>query len=204
MSVARSTHERLPLFPLHTVLFPGERLPLRIFEPRYVDLVRDCLRDDTGFGIAPIKEGREAGAAAITYEFGTLTKIRDWDQGSDGLLHIVVEGLSRFRIRSVTIAPNQLSIATIEWLSDPIHTASTEQFAHLKGLLDTLVEQAPSAITGTPDAPTTASALAYRWAQYLPLSLARKAELLECIDDHSQLTLIDTELTALLQRSRGK
>ena len=202
MSVEPSTHERLPLFPLHTVLFPGERLPLRIFEPRYVDLVRDCLRDGTGFGIAPIKDGREAGVAATPHEIGTLAKIRDWDQGSDGLLHIVVEGSARFQIHAVAIAANQLSVATIEWLPHPIQTASAEQFAHLKALLDKLVEQVPSTNTDL-TVPTTASALAYRWAQYLPLSLARKAELLECADDRSQLALIDTELTILLQRARG-
>ena len=56
--------QRIPLFPLHTVLFPGGPLQLRIFEPRYVDMVGRCMREDTGFGVALIVEGSEAGGAA--------------------------------------------------------------------------------------------------------------------------------------------
>ena len=78
---------RIPLFPLNTVLFPGGPLPLRIFETRYIDMISERMREDAPFGVLLIKEGHEAGPAS-TYEIGTLARITDWYQGSDGLLGI--------------------------------------------------------------------------------------------------------------------
>jgi Lon protease-like protein len=193
--------ESLSLFPLQTVLFPGERLPLRIFEPRYVDLVRDCLRNETGFGVVAIKEGRETGSAATPHRVGTLAKICEWDQGQDGLLQIVVEGSDRFAIQSIAVAQNQLSIAQVEWLPTPAQAAKDEEVVRLQALLNKLDEQIPTSTKFAP-APNSASALAYRWAQLLPLTLARKVELLSAKDDQVQLTLINQELAILLDRSR--
>ena len=192
----------LPLFPLQTVLFPGARLRLRIFEPRYIDLVRDCLRDSSGFGIVPIKDGRDAGAAATPYPVGTCAKICDWDQGHDGLLHIMVEGTFRFRIQSLAVQANQLTIAAVDWLPDPLHTATSQEFYQLQALLNKLLEQAAPAPAELPAIPTTASALAYCWTQFIPLTLARKAELLSLPDDHAQLSLINAELAGFLSRAR--
>ena len=81
----------LALFPLRTVLFPGGALPLRIFEPRYVDMVRDCLRDERPFGVVPILHGPEAGAPADFHPSGVLADIESWDLGDDGLLHLLGE-----------------------------------------------------------------------------------------------------------------
>lgn len=69
---------RIPLFALHTVLYPGGPLPLRIFEPRYLDMVSACLRQGSGFGVCLIRSGKEVGMAAQTYEVGTLSMIVDW------------------------------------------------------------------------------------------------------------------------------
>ena len=192
----------LPLFLLQTVLFPGERLRLRIFEPRYIDLVRDCLRENSGFGIVPIKDGRDAGAAATPYPVGTCAKICDWNQGRDGLLQIEVEGSFRFRIQSLAVQVNQLTIATVEWLPDPLHTATPEEFCQLQALLNKFLEQAAPAPAECPTLPTSASALAYCWTQFIPLTLARKAELLSLPDDHAQLSLINAELAIFLSRAR--
>ena len=88
---------QVPLFPLRTVLYPGGPLPLRIFEPRYIDMVSKCLKKDCQFGVLLIREGNEAGAAS-TYNIGTLARITDWYQGSDGLLGITAVGEQRFRL----------------------------------------------------------------------------------------------------------
>src|SRR5262249_50490638 len=69
----------LPLFPLNTVLFPGGRLPLRIFEQRYMEMEKACLRERSPFGVCLIREGREVGAPAIPADVGTLARIGTWD-----------------------------------------------------------------------------------------------------------------------------
>ena len=79
----------IPLFPLGTVLFPGGPLHLRIFEPRYLDMVSRCLREQSRFGVVAIKEGSEVGAAT-TFTVGTTGEIVDWRQEADGLLGITV------------------------------------------------------------------------------------------------------------------
>ena len=81
--------EVIPLFPLHTVLFPGGLLPLKIFEARYIDMVSECLRNDSGFGVCLIRQGHEVGQAAITRSVGTYARIMDFQQYPDGLLGIM-------------------------------------------------------------------------------------------------------------------
>ena len=95
----------VPLFPLNTVLFPGGVLPLRIFEPRYLDMVSDCLKSDTGIGVVLIKDGAETGKAADTYDTGTLSGISYWHKRPDGILGVTLKGDQRFRILS-TVAMN--------------------------------------------------------------------------------------------------
>ena len=82
----------IPLFPLNTVLFPDGLLPLRIFEPRYVDMISECLKSGTGFGVCLISDGQETGQAASIYEIGTLANIVDFQTEEDGLLGITVLG----------------------------------------------------------------------------------------------------------------
>lgn len=88
----------LRLFPLNTVVFPGQRIPLHIFEPRYLELVREVLDEDTEFGIALIKQGREAGGGATPVDVGCAVRIVDADETEDGRWDIVCEGTRRFRI----------------------------------------------------------------------------------------------------------
>src|SRR5450631_3744001 len=91
-----STGHEIALFPLHTVLFPGGPLPLRIFEPRYIDMVRKSLREDTAFGVVLIDGGSETGASAATASIGTSARIADFYPLPDGLLGITCLGLSKF------------------------------------------------------------------------------------------------------------
>jgi uncharacterized protein len=188
---------RLALFLLQTVLFPSGRLPLRIFEPRYLDLVRDCLRDKVGFGVVAIKEGREAGHAATPYTIGTYAEIIDWSQGADGLLNIEIEGSRRFEISSRSVLANQLSIAEVSWLAEPEALAEADKYAHLHRLLQRLYEHERTRESDLV-APECSSLLAYRLAELLPISLARRYELLTMTDDSAQLDLVNVELARLI------
>ena len=112
-----SGHMQIPLFPLNTVLFPGGPLPLRIFETRYIDMVKDCVKDDAPFGVLLIREGGETGAAT-THTVGTLARITDWYQGSDGLLGVTAVGERRFRLLSSERLASGLNVGQIEVLPD--------------------------------------------------------------------------------------
>lgn len=165
------------LFPLHTVLFPDGLLPLRIFEPRYVDMVRHCLREDRGFVVVPIIEGREAQPGARFHPDGTVARIEHWDQGEDGLLHLQVRGHERVRIHAPTTQPDGLALGLLE----VVHEASAPVPAHrayLGDLLASVYARHPEVAPSTPWPMADARWLAYRWAELLPLDLAARHALL--------------------------
>ena len=101
----------IALFPLNTVLLPGGPLPLRIFEPRYLQMVSECLKHDRPFGVCLIAKGKEAGEAPVAHEYGTLARIEDWSQLPDGHLGITARGGERFIVRNTRVAANQLVTA---------------------------------------------------------------------------------------------
>ncbi|MCZ7653184.1 MAG: LON peptidase substrate-binding domain-containing protein [Rhodocyclaceae bacterium] len=90
----------LRLFPLNAVLFPGGTLSLRVFEQRYMTLVKDCFKNERTFGICLIAEGAEVGAPAQPHPVGTEARIVSWDMTQPGILNIAVRGAGRFRILS--------------------------------------------------------------------------------------------------------
>ena len=105
---------QLPLFPLNTVLFPGGVLPLRVFEARYMDMVRQCMKDETRFGVVLIVKGGEVGVPASTESVGTLAQITAWDMPQLGLLHLRAIGGNRFRIERTEVQADGLQIADVE------------------------------------------------------------------------------------------
>lgn len=129
----------LPLFPLHTVLFPGGYLPLRIFETRYIDMVRSCLREGTPFGVVLLKRGNEVrqGDDDCTefYELGASALIVDTDIGSDGVLHIEVLGQERFRVLRSWSECDGLFQAEIEWLSEATLVVRSDADERLRNFL---------------------------------------------------------------------
>ena len=111
------TTRHLPLFPLHTVLFPGVPLPLRVFEERYKLMVRRCLEEDGALGIVLIRSGSEVGAPAVPHDVGTLARITRVDKRSDGTLNLTTVGERRFRIRSID-ASRPYTVGDVELLAD--------------------------------------------------------------------------------------
>ena len=92
---------RLPLFPLHTVLFPGMRLPLHIFEPRYRLMIDECLTAGSPFGVVLIRSGREVGEPADPHPVGTTAHITGVERLPDGRINLEVVGQQRFQVVSV-------------------------------------------------------------------------------------------------------
>jgi Lon protease-like protein len=94
----------LPLFPLHTVLFPRQTLPLHIFEPRYRQMIADCLQADRTFGVVLIREGAEVGGPAVPYDVGTTATIQDVERLPDGRMNVITVGHERFLIQDYDAA----------------------------------------------------------------------------------------------------
>ncbi|MEG2981690.1 MAG: LON peptidase substrate-binding domain-containing protein, partial [Stenotrophomonas sp.] len=117
------TDASLPLFPLHGVLVPGAALDLRIFERRYLDMVGECGRNGSGFGICLILEGNEAGTPATPVAFGTEAVIEDFGNTPEGLLSLRVRGRRRFHVLRTRVRDTGLIVADIEWRSDVPDTA---------------------------------------------------------------------------------
>lgn len=180
----------LPLFPLHTVLFPGGVLPLRIFERRYLDLVADCLRNDRGFGVCLIRSGHEVGAAAEAFTVGTLASIQDWDNTPEGLLAITVRGERRFRVLESAVRADQLNVARIEWIEEAPAVALPLEYAPLARLLEHLLDDLDPPFRDLPRAPDDAGWVGARLIELLPLDPLEKQALLELDDPLQRLTTV--------------
>ncbi len=172
--------EWLPLFPLNTVLFPGGRLQLRLFEPRYIDLVRRCGRSGAGFGVCLILEGEEAGEPAIPAAVGTEAAIVDFALTEDGLLGITVEGRRRFRVAQTRAQADGLVLGDVAWLDDAEPEILPPEYGLLALLLERILEQAGvPADPALPQLLQQADWVAWRLAEWLPLELGERQALLE-------------------------
>lgn len=168
----------IPLFPLNAVLFPGGVLPLRIFEPRYLDMVSDCLKSDTGIGVVLIRDGAETGIAADTFEIGTLSHISYWHKRSNGILGITLKGEQRFRVLSHSIKKNQLIMAEVELLASPPVTKIPNGYDHMVLLLQQIISQLEPPYTTMPTNYECADWVSARLTELLPLALTDKQDLL--------------------------
>jgi len=169
---------KIPLFPLNVVLFPEGELKLRIFEPRYIDMVSICLRNDTGFGICLIQEDKGADKFADFFSLGTYAKIIDWDQMEDGLLGIVVKGEKRFRVLSRKISKSNLCFGDVDWLNDDENTMP-ESYQNFSDLLREIVIRYKLPIENMRDRFDEANWVSERLAELLPFDLPIKQEILE-------------------------
>lgn len=190
----------LPLFPLRTVLFPGGLLPLRIFEPRYVGLVRDCMRNGHGFGVTPIRQGGEAGAPAEPHDLGTLAEIVDFDQGQDGLLHIACRGVYRFRLLDHVVTREGLLVGRIEPVEDEPPTPLPEKNRQLKTVLQKVLELESASTRQVVTVPTDSAGIVYRLMERLPVPWPLKLEILATSSTAKQLEICSYALDQLLQK----
>ena len=198
-TAARELLEAMPVFALNTVLYPGGPLPLRIFEPRYVDMVSDRLRRNAPFIVALIRAGSEVGGGATTHSVGTLARIVDWDRQDDGLLGIVALGGRRVQVLDTETRPDGLCVATARMLDDEPASAVPAEHRRLLVLLRGLLEQLESRYGRVTPRFDDASWVGYRLSELLPMPLARKQHLLEVEDPLLRLRQLAEVVTALTE-----
>ncbi len=188
----------IPLFPLNNVLFPGGPIPLRIFEPRYLDMVSRCIKKQTPFGVCLIRDGTETGKPATPHAIGTLASIVDWYSLPEGLLGIVAEGGERFSVNATRVQADQLLIAHVALIpQDPIVDVPPE-FAKLSHLLSEIIDDAGPLYAALNRQFDDASWVSYRLAEILPLNVLIKQKLLEMSSPVERLSQLQSSLRNLI------
>jgi len=182
------------------VLFPGGRLPLRIFEQRYMEMAKACLRDGAPFGVCLIREGAEvlvegAGAPAVPASVGCLARIAEWDMPQLGLLQVIARGETRFRILARRVQADGLARASVEILAEETDSEIPDNCKRCARLLERLIQQQPS-LFEAPHKLDSCSWVSSRLAEILPLPLVQKQELLELADARARLERLNALLTA--------
>ncbi len=189
---------QIPLFPLSTVLFPDGPLPLRIFESRYIDMISHCMKNDTPFGVLLIRDGQEAGPAT-TFDVGTLARIVDWYQGSDGLLGVTAIGGQRFRLVTSEQQANGLNTGNVELIEPEPAMALPGDYESLSKILANVLDDLGRLYESLERRFDDAVWVTYRLTEILPIELEIKQQYLESSDTLARLKLVDE----LLSNVRG-
>ena len=180
--------EPLPLFPLHSVLVPGAVLGLRVFETRYLDLVRDCGRRGLGFGVCLILAGEEVGAPATPAAFGTEALIEDFGNTEDGLLALRLRGARRFHVRRTRVRSHGLVIGEVEWCDPDPDDELRPQHAVLAIVLQRILDRVGGEhARAAPNRYDDAAWVGWRLAELLPLRPQQRQALLQEHDPHARL-----------------
>ena len=193
----------IPLFPLGTVLFPSGRLPLQIFERRYVDMISKCMREGTGFGVVWIRRGSEVAEASVTNldlgDYGTMATIVDWDQLPNGLLGITIEGAERFHIEEVWREDSGLNMARVDIEPSPEPVEIPEEGRSMIDVLAGLQRHPGVRRLGLTVDTGNAWNICHVLTQLLPIDNSVKYELLDITD----INLYVDELDELLSELSG-
>jgi Lon protease-like protein len=177
----------IALFPLHTVLFPGGPLPLRIFETRYTDMVRRCTREQQPFGVLLIQEGDEAGPVATTATVGCSARIADFYTMQDGLLGISCVGERKFQVRRLWRAPDGLHLGEVAWLAAEPQVPLPEEYARLGETVQRAVGELAEQYQHVEKNFGDAAWVGWRLTELLPIELNDKQVLLEFDDPIARL-----------------
>lgn len=177
----------LPIFPLNTVLFPGGVLPLRIFEQRYLEMTKACLRDGTPFGVCRIREGTEVGAPATHETVGCSARISDWEMPHLGLFQLRTCGESVFRVLDSSVGALGLIEAQVEDLPESAGEIRPEAAGLCRRVLEAIVERVGTQLLPAPLALEDPRWVSYRLAELLPLASEERQRLLEEREDSRRL-----------------
>lgn len=191
----------LPLFPLKAVLFPDGILPLKVFETRYIDMVSDCMKSGAPFGVVLIRNGQEIGPAAEPEPVGCMARITDWDMPELGVMNLRVVGVERFRILETRVLDDQRLEARCEDLPPDAEVPVSEVHVHcaktLKIVIDDIENRGRAAHGdgylspfSQPIQLESASWVANRWCEILPIPLKARQKLLELDDAPTRLSLV--------------
>jgi hypothetical protein len=181
--------EWTPLFPLRTVLFPDGPLPLRVFEPRYLDMVSRCLRAGNPFGVLLLLAGSEVGTAR-TASTGTLARITDWYQGSDGILGITAVGTERFTLNRVDQQPDGLYVGDIAPLGPEPRVPLPPEYQPLAELLGVILDDLGKLYGDLPRRLDDAGWVGCRFAEILPMPQEQKQHCLQLDDPLERLEFV--------------
>ena len=201
----RRGSELIALFPLKSVLFPGGRLPLQIFEQRYINLIRHAMKTDTGFGICLLKDGEEVARQGVRQEVhrvGTYARVVDWDQLPNGLLGVTVEGRHKFVVQECWTEQDQLLMGSVDYCGvdyvgeEPLAVA--EEHEVLVGLLEQLVSHPVISQLGMTIDYHDLRQLSWRLSELIPLSLERKQALLELQDTYERIREIEKIIDGMI------
>lgn len=181
-------NEFLPLFPLHTVLLPGAPLGLRVFERRYLDLVAECGRNGSGFGVCLILKGEETGEPATPATHGVEARIEDFGTDRNGLLTLQVRGARRFRIVRTRVRDSGLLVGDVHWYDEPAATPLRPEHAVMATLLAELLEKVGGQYAAVNLRQLEdADWVGWRLAELLPITDPQRLVLLQEQDPHRRL-----------------
>lgn len=201
MRIMTDRSDWIPLFPLNTVLFPGGILPLRVFETRYMDMVRDCMKREIPFGIVLIRAGMEVGGVADPEDIGCIAHILDWDAEQLGVLLLRTQGGQRFHIIETRVCPDNHLEARVDLIEADQPTPIAAMHASAGRALQLIVEDIKSRgeeeVGSAFDNPFPATMqfddagwVANRWSEILPIPLQARQRLLALTDVHSRIKIV--------------
>ncbi len=171
--------QQIPIFPLGLVLFPGAVLPLKIFEQRYLEMTKTCLRDESVFGVCCIRRGREVGEPAEHEQIGCSARISQWDMPHPNLFHLLCTGERVFRVLDVQIEANGLAIGTVEWLTGENSEIDSASFSACRDALERFAQRAGEKVFAGPAQFDDPEWVSYRLSELLPIDWRHKQALLE-------------------------
>ena len=189
--------KELPLFPLKSILFPDGALALKVFEPRYLDMLTQCEKNDSGFGICLISDGSEVGTAPEIYPVGTLVRITFWENRKDGLLGISVKGERKFKVINKQVQRNELVIADVELLQHEAMSILPEQYQSMVNVLKKIFAALQHPYITLPKKYDDASWVGSRLSELLPLSMLKKQQLLELNEPMGRLAMLYDEMLSM-------
>ncbi len=197
--------QSLPLFPLGTVLFPGGVLPLRVFEVRYLDMIRRCIESGAPFGVVALREGTEVrtpGGSERFWDMGTLATIDMHQNPQPGLMVIRANGHQRFRIESSELLKHGLWVADVERIEDDPSVGVPADLQSAAHALERVVQSLKASQVPQEKLPITeplrlddCAWVANRWCELLPLPLELKQRLMSLDNPLLRLELVGDILT---------
>ena len=201
----------VPLFPLNAIVCPGGKLPLRIFEPRYLDMVKHCLKNDSGFVVVLLKPNENevevpdpsrqpAGSQGTSkiYRIGTLVKIIDFDQGEDGILNIVTQGISQVSIAEPHKCDDGLWTGDIETQQEESFVALPGEYSELCSVLQALLQHPVIKELNLDIDYEDGRQVGWRLTELLPFDNSQKQYLYEMSDPVSRLQRISDQLNVMI------
>ncbi len=187
----------VPLFPLNSIVLPKGRIPLQLFEARYIDMLTRCLKEDRGFVVVLLREGLETDSMAAFYDIGTYVRIIDFQQLDNGMLGITVEGQAKVAVVKCWKAPDGLNVGDIDLLLDEDDGPVPSQFSELPVVLKALLKHPVVNDLDMSVDFADARDVGWRLTELLPIDKQEKQRLLELQDPLERLGRLHALLEAL-------